>query len=156
MSRRRAAIKRKVKPDPKFNDVLVSQLTQFIMRRGKKSLAENIVYKSFDVISQKTKEDPLKVFRKAIDNVKPVLEVRSRRVGGATYQVPVDVRHERRISLALRWLIHSAKQRKEYGMIDRLAGELLDAYKNTGLAIKKREDTHKMAEANKAFAHYRW
>ncbi|MDP7555516.1 MAG: 30S ribosomal protein S7 [Nitrospinota bacterium] len=156
MSRRRAAVKRKLKPDPKFNDIIISQLTQFIMKQGKKSKAESIIYKSFDVISNKTKEDPLKVLKKAIDNVKPVLEVRSRRVGGATYQVPVDVRYERRISLALRWIVEGAKKRKEYGMIERLAGELLDAYKNTGLAIKKKEDTHKMAEANKAFAHYRW
>ena len=156
MSRRRAAVKRKLEPDPKFNDIIISQLTQFIMKQGKKSKAESIIYKSFDVISNKTKEDPLKVLKKAIDNVKPMLEVRSRRVGGATYQVPVDVRYERRISLALRWIVEGAKKRKEYGMIERLAGELLDAYKNTGLAIKKKEDTHKMAEANKAFAHYRW
>ena len=156
MSRRRAAVKRKLKPDPKFNDIIISQLTQFIMKQGKKSKAESIIYKSFDVISNKTKEDPLKVLKKAIDNVKPMLEVGSRRVGGATYQVPVDVRYERRISLALRWIVEGAKKRKEYGMIERLAGELLDAYKNTGLAIKKKEDTHKMAEANKAFAHYRW
>lgn len=156
MSRRRAAVKRKLKPDPKFNDILISQLTQFIMKKGKKSLAESIIYKSFDVISDKTKEDPIKILKKAVDNVKPMLEVRSRRVGGATYQVPVDVRYERRISLALRWIVEGAKQRKEYGMIERLASELLDAYKNTGLAVKKKENTHKMAEANKAFAHYRW
>lgn len=156
MSRRRAAVKRKGKPDPKFNDLLVNQFTQLLMRNGKKGIAENIVYKSFDIVSDKTKEDPVKVFKKAIDNVRPVIEVRSRRVGGATYQVPVDIRHERRITLALRWLIQSAKQRKEYGMINRLASEMMDAYKNTGLAIKKKEDTHKMAEANKAFAHYRW
>ncbi len=131
MSRRRAAVKRKLKPDPKFNDIIISQLTQFIMKQGKKSKAESIIYKSFDVISNKTKEDPLKVLKKAIDNVKPMLEVRSRRVGGATYQVPVDVRYERRISLALRWIVEGAKKRKEYGMIERLAGELLDAYKNT-------------------------
>ncbi|HJP17355.1 MAG TPA: 30S ribosomal protein S7 [Nitrospinota bacterium] len=156
MSRRRAAVKRKLKPDPKFNEVIISQLTQFIMKQGKKSVAESIIYKSFDVITEKTKEDPLKVLKKAVDNVKPMLEVRSRRVGGATYQVPVDVRYERRISLALRWIVEGAKQRKEYGMVERLASELLDAYKNTGLAVKKKENTHKMAEANKAFAHYRW
>tara|TARA_B100000959_G_scaffold285127_1_gene358833 strand:- start:253 stop:723 length:471 start_codon:yes stop_codon:yes gene_type:complete len=156
MSRRRAAVKRKLKPDPKFNEVIISQLTQFIMKQGKKSVAESIIYKSFDVITEKTKEDPLKVLKKAVDNVKPMLEVRSRRVGGATYQVPVDVRYERRISLALRWIVEGAKQRKEYGMVERLASELLDAYKNTGIAVKKKENTHKMAEANKAFAHYRW
>lgn len=156
MSRRRAAVKRKIKPDPKFNNIHVSLFANFIMRGGKKSLAESIVYKSFDIISKKVGEDPLKIFKKALDNAKPVLEVRSRRVGGATYQVPVDIRPERRVTLGIRWIIHSAKQRKEYGMINRLAGELLDAYKNTGLAIKKKEDTHKMAEANKAFAHYRW
>ncbi len=156
MSRRRSAVKRKVKPDPKFNDTLVTQLTIFIMRKGKKSVAEKIVYKSFEVISKKTKEDPLKVFKKALNNVKPLLEVKSRRVGGATYQVPVEVRPERRITLGIRWIIQSAKQRKENEMINRLAGELLDAYKNTGIAIKKKEDTHRMADANKAFAHYRW
>lgn len=156
MSRRRSAVKRKVKPDPKFNDILVTRLTIFIMRKGKKSLAEKIVYKAFDAISEKTKEEPLKIFKKALNNVKPALEVKSRRVGGATYQVPVEIRPERRTTLAIRWLIHSARQRKENEMTDRLAGELLDAYKNTGLTVKKKEDTHRMAEANKAFAHYRW
>lgn len=156
MSRRRSAVKRKVKADPKFNDNLVSKFTNFIMRNGGKSVAEQIVYKSFDVISEKTKEDPLRIFKKALDNVKPVLEVKSRRVGGATYQIPVDIRPERRVGLGLRWIIESAEQRKEYGMVNRLAGELLDAYKNTGLSVKKKDDTHKMAEANKAFAHYRW
>lgn len=156
MSRRRPAVKRKVKTDPKFNDIHISLFANFIMKGGKKSLAERIVYKSLDVIFKKTNEDPLKVFKKALDNVRPVLEVRSRRVGGATYQVPVDIRPERRVTLGIRWIIQSAKQRKEHGMINRLAGELLDAYKNTGLAIKKKEDTHRMAEANKAFAHYRW
>lgn len=156
MSRRRAAIKRKVKPDPKFNDILVSRLTKIIMKKGKKSLAEKIVYKSFDVISEKTSEDPLKVFKKALDNVKPMLEVKSRRVGGATYQVPVEIRPDRKIALGIRWIIQAAEQRKEYGIINRLAGELLDAHKKIGLAVKKKEDTHKMADANKAFAHYRW
>lgn len=156
MSRRRSAVKKKIKPDPKFNDTLVAQLTIFIMRKGKKSLAEKIVYKAFEVISVKTKEEPVKIFKKALNNVKPALEVKSRRVGGATYQVPVEIRPERRITLAIRWLIQSARQRKEHEMIDKLAGELLDAYKNTGLTVKKKEDTHRMAEANKAFAHYRW
>jgi small subunit ribosomal protein S7 len=156
MSRRRAAVKRKIKPDPKFNEILVTQLTILLMRQGKKSLAEKIVYSCFDIISEETKEEPLKIFKKALSNVKPSLEVKSRRVGGATYQVPVEVRPERRTALGIRWIIQSAKQRKENEMVNRLAREILDAYKNTGLSVKKKEDTHRMAEANRAFAHYRW
>ena len=156
MSRRRSAVKRKIKPDPKFNEVLVSQLTILLMRKGKKSLAEKIVYNCFDLISKESDEDPLKVFKKALSNVKPSLEVKSRRVGGATYQVTVEIRPGRRTSLGIRWIIQSAKQRKENEMTNRLAREILDAYKNTGLSIKKKEDTHRMAEANRAFAHYRW
>ena len=156
MSRRRAAVKRKIKPDPKFNEILVTQLTILLMRQGKKSLAEKIVYSCFDIISEETKEEPLKIFKKALSNVKPSLEVKSRRVGGATYQVPVEVRPERRTALGIRWIIQCAKQRKENEMVNRLAREILDAYKNTGLSVKKKEDTHRMAEANRAFAHYRW
>jgi len=148
--------KRDILPDPKYNDKLVARFINNIMRRGKRSLAESIIYQAFDKIKEKAKEDPLKVFKKALDNVKPVLEVRPRRVGGATYQVPVEVRSERRLSLAMRWLVTYAKGRGERTMIEKLAGELLDAANNRGGAVKKREDVHKMAEANKAFAHYRW
>jgi small subunit ribosomal protein S7 len=156
MSRRRAAAKREVLPDPKYGDVVITKFTNGLMEDGKKSVAERILYGALTQIEQKTKQDPLKVFRDAIENVKPALEVRSRRVGGATYQVPVEVRPSRRQSLAIRWLIDIASKRSENTMTDRLAGEILDAANNRGAAIKKREDTHRMAEANKAFSHYRW
>jgi small subunit ribosomal protein S7 len=156
MSRRRAAAKREVLPDPKYGDTVITKFTNGLMGEGKKSVAERIIYGALAHIEQKTRQDPLKVFREAIDNVKPAVEVRSRRVGGATYQVPVEVRPARRQSLAIRWIIDIAAKRSENTMIERLAGELLDAANNRGAAIKKREDTHKMAEANKAFSHYRW
>lgn len=156
MPRRRVVEKRKILPDPKFNDRLLAKFINKVMRDGKKSVAERIVYGAFGVIEARTGEEPLRVFKKALDNVKPVLEVKSRRVGGATYQVPVEVRPERRVSLAMRWLIQHARLRGEKTMVEKLAGELLDAANNRGGAVKKREDTHKMAEANKAFAHYRW
>ena len=156
MPRRREVPKREILPDPKFSNRLVTKFMNGIMRRGKKSLAESILYGAFDVIERKTKENPLKLFEKAVENTKPLLEVRSRRVGGSTYQVPVEVRYERKTALAIRWLIGYAKQRPEKGMMNKLAGELIDAANMRGAAIKKREDTHRMAEANKAFAHYRW
>lgn len=156
MPRRREVHKRVLLPDPKFNSKLAARFINGIMRRGKKSLAESVLYGALDIMERKSKEDPLKLFEKALDNVRPVLEVRSRRVGGSTYQVPVEIRSERRTALAIRWLIGYAKQRPEKGMMNKLAAELLDAAGNRGAAIKKKEDTHKMAEANKAFAHYRW
>ncbi len=156
MPRRREVPKREILPDPKYNSRLVAKFINNIMRDGKKSVAERIMYGAFDLIEQRTKQDPLEVFHKAMDNVRPVIEVKSRRVGGATYQVPVEVRPERRDALAMRWLISYAKNRSEKTMIEKLAGELLDAAQNRGGAIKKKEDTHRMAEANKAFAHYRW
>lgn len=157
MSRRRRAPKRKLLPDPKFNSVLVARFVNGLMERGKKSLAEGIFYKAIEQVKSKTNEqDVMKVFSKAVDNVKPILEVKSRRVGGATYQVPVDVPAERRVSLAVRWIVQYARARKGIPMTERLAAELLDAYKGTGSSVKKREDTHKMAEANRAFAHYKW
>ena len=156
MSRRHSAEKREINPDPKFGDLVVTKFMNAIMLHGKKSVAESIVYGAFDVVQGKTKQEPLGVFHSALDNVAPHVEVRSRRVGGATYQVPVDVRPERRQALAIRWLITAARKRNETTMVDRLSGELMDAANNTGAAIKKKEDTHKMAEANKAFAHYRW
>ncbi len=156
MPRKGGVVKRPVTPDLKYNDVLVSRFINGLMRKGKKSVAQRIFYSALDLVGQRTKEDPLKVFHQAMDNVKPLIEVKSRRVGGATYQVPVEVRHDRRISLAIRWLISYAKARPEKSMVTKLAGELVDASQNRGGAIKKREDTHKMAEANKAFAHYRW
>ncbi len=156
MPRRREVPKREVLPDPKYNSRLVAKFVNNIMRKGKKSLAERILYGAFDLIEQRTKQDPLEVFHKAMDNVRPIIEVKSRRVGGATYQVPVEVRPARRDALAMRWLIGFSKQRSEKTMVERLAGELLDASQRRGAAIKKREDTHRMAEANKAFAHYRW
>ncbi|GMV64578.1 MAG: 30S ribosomal protein S7 [Candidatus Hinthialibacteria bacterium] len=143
-------------PDPKFKSVLVSMLINRLTLCGKRSVAEKIVYRAFDTIAEKTGEDPLEVFNRAIDNSKPLVEVRSRRVGGATYQVPVEVRQERRITLALRWLTGYARNRNERSMENKLVGELLDAAKGQGETIKKRQDTHRMAEANKAFAHYRW
>ena len=143
-------------PDPKYKSVQVSMLINKIMLEGKRSVAEKIVYGAFDVIGEKTGEDPLEVFNRALENAKPLVEVRSRRVGGATYQVPVEVRAERRMTLALRWLTSYARNRNERTMISKLVGELLDAAKGQGDTIKKRQDTHRMAEANKAFAHYRW
>jgi small subunit ribosomal protein S7 len=156
MSRRHSAVKREINPDPKFGDVVVSKFMNNLMYEGKKSVAENIVYGAFDRIRDKTKQDPLAVFHQALDNVSPAIEVRSRRVGGATYQVPVEVRIERRQALAIRWLITAARGRNENTMVDRLSGELMDAANNRGTAVKKREDTHRMAEANRAFSHYRW
>jgi small subunit ribosomal protein S7 len=156
MSRRHSAEKREIIPDPKFHDVIVTKFMNSVMYEGKKSTAERIVYGAFDIIEAKMKSDPLAVFKSALENVAPAIEVRSRRVGGATYQVPVDVRPERRQALAIRWLIAAARNRNETTMIDRLSGELMDAANNRGTAVKKREDTHKMAEANRAFAHYRW
>lgn len=156
MPRRKVVSKRPVPPDPKYGDTLVTRCVNVVMKQGKKSLAERIVYGAFDMLRERTGEEPLQVFKQAVDNVKPVLEVRSRRVGGSTYQIPVDVDPYRRIALSMRWIIGSARSRGERGMTQRLAAELLDAYNNTGSAVKRREDTHRMAEANKAFAHYRW
>jgi len=156
MSRRHRAEKREINPDPKFGDTVVTKFMNAIMLDGKKSVAERIVYGAFDVIQDKTKQEPVELFHQALDNVAPHVEVRSRRVGGATYQVPVDVRPERRQALAIRWMITAARKRNETTMVDRLSGELMDAANNRGSAVKKREDTHKMAEANRAFSHYRW
>jgi small subunit ribosomal protein S7 len=156
MSRRHAAEKREILPDPKFGDLVVSKFMNCLMLDGKKSAAERIVYGAFDSIADKTKGDPVKVFHDALDNVKPAIEVRSRRVGGATYQVPVEVRNDRRQALAIRWIINAVRARNENTMVDRLSSELMDAANNRGNAVKKREDTHRMAEANKAFSHYRW
>ena len=156
MSRRRRADKREIIPDPKFGNVVVTKLMNSIMYAGKKSVAEGIVYGAFDTIEGKTKGNPLTVFQQALDNVMPSIEVRSRRVGGATYQVPVEVRTSRRQALGLRWIIEAARGRNEKTMTERLSAELLDASNNRGNAVKKREDTHKMAEANRAFSHYRW
>ena len=156
MSRRRAAIKREVLPDAKYGDKVVAKFINAVMYEGKKSVAERIVYGAFDKVAARSSQDPVKVFHEALDNVKPALEVRSRRVGGATYQVPVEVRPERRQALALRWIIDFARKRSETTMVDRLSGEFMDAANNRGGAVKKREDTHRMAEANKAFSHYRW
>jgi|SRR5512139_1834945 small subunit ribosomal protein S7 len=156
MARRREAEKRELLPDPKYNSKLVSRFITILMGDGKKATAEKACYGAFDIMKDKTGSDPLKVFKTAVDNVKPLLEVKPRRVGGATYQVPMEVRPQRKIALALRWIVGYARQRKEKTIRERLAGELLDAYNNTGTSIKKKEDTHKMAEANRAFAHYRW
>ncbi len=156
MPRRRVAEKREILPDPKYNSKLMSKFINVLMKEGKKSTAEKICYGALDSIRKKTGSDPLKVFKTAIENVKPLVEVKPRRVGGATYQVPVEVRAHRRIALAFRWIINYSRGRSEKTMQERLAGELLDTYNNTGSSIKKKEDTHKMAEANKAFAHYRW
>jgi small subunit ribosomal protein S7 len=156
MARRRVAEKREALPDPKFHDLLVTKFINVLMLSGKKSTAERIFYGALDLVADRSKQDPLGVFKRAMDNVKPVLEVKSRRVGGSTYQVPVEVRPDRRQALSARWIVQSAKSRSERTMRQRLAGELLDASNNTGVSIKKKEDTHKMAEANKAFAHYRW
>src|SRR3954447_15279394 len=156
MPRRREVAKRKILPDPKFQDRLLAKFINDMMRKGEKSVAERVCYRAMDLVQERAKEDPLKTFKKALDNVKPVLEVKSRRVGGATYQVPVEVRQDRRVALGMRWIISYAKARGEKTMQEKLAGEILDAANNRGNAVKKREDTHKMAEANKAFAHYRW
>jgi len=156
MSRRHAAEKREVLPDAKYGDLVLSKFMNTLMLNGKKSIAEKIIYGAFDAIQKKSGQDPLKTFHEAIDNVKPSVEVRSRRVGGATYQVPVEVRPARRQALAIRWIVSMARKRSENTMTDRLSGELMDAANNRGNAVKKREDTHKMADANKAFAHYRW
>ena len=156
MSRRHRAEKRLVLPDPKFKDTIVSKFMSCLMFDGKRSIAEKIVYGAFDRIQQKSGSEPVKIFHDALENVRPHLEVRSRRVGGATYQVPVEVRAERAQALAIRWLIDSSRKRGEATMMDRLSGELMDAANNRGNAVKKREDTHKMAEANRAFSHYRW
>jgi len=156
MPRRREVPKRRILPDPKYKDKLISKFTNTIMLSGKKAVAEGILYGALDVIQERFKEDPLEVFRKALDNVKPKLEVKSRRVGGATYQVPVEVRQDRARALAIRWLITAARGRNEQTMTGRLSGELMDAANNRGNAVKKREDTHKMADANRAFSHYRW
>jgi small subunit ribosomal protein S7 len=156
MPRKGGVVKRPVPHDLKYNDQLVSRFINGLMDRGKKSTAQRILYNAMDIMGQRGGDEPLKLFHQAVDNVKPLIEVKSRRVGGATYQVPVEVRADRRISLAIRWLIGYAKARSEKSMEAKLAGELLDAAANRGATIKKREDTHKMAEANKAFAHYRW
>ncbi len=156
MPRRKIVAKRPVLPDSKYGDLFITRCVNVLMKQGKKNLAEHIMYGALEIVRERLGEDPLKVFRQAVDNVKPVLEVRSRRVGGSTYQIPVDVPPDRRIALSMRWIVGSARSRGERGMMRRLAAELVDAYNNTGSAVKKREDTHRMAEANKAFAHYRW
>ncbi len=156
MSRRHSAEKREIIPDAKFGDVILTKFMNSIMYDGKKSTAEAIVYGAFDSIEGKTRQEPLPVFKAALENVAPAIEVRSRRVGGATYQVPVEVRPERRQALAIRWIITAARARNDKTMVDRLSAELLDASNNRGNAVKKREDTHRMAEANRAFSHYRW
>jgi small subunit ribosomal protein S7 len=156
MSRRHSAEKREIIPDPKFHDIIVTKFMNSVMYEGKKSTAERIVYGAFEIIEGKLKSDPLAVFKSALENVAPAIEVRSRRVGGATYQVPVEVRTERRQALAIRWLITAARGRNDKTMVERLSSELMDAANNRGNAVKKREDTHRMAEANRAFSHYRW
>ncbi|MBI5428723.1 MAG: 30S ribosomal protein S7 [Nitrospinae bacterium] len=156
MGRRREAVKREVAADPKFNDVTVARFINSILKKGKKSLAERLFYGALEEIGKKTKEDPMKVFRKAVENASPLLEVRSRRVGGATYQVPVEVKSGRRLALSMRWIIAHARDRAGRAFSEKLSGEIIDAYNNTGGAIKKKEEVHRMAEANKAFAHYRW
>ena len=156
MPRRRVVEKRKILPDPKFQDRVVAKFINNLMRQGKKATGEKIIYGAFALVENRLKDDPLKVFKKALDNVKPTLEVKSRRVGGATYQVPIEVRAGRSTTLALRWLVSYSRQRREKTMTERLMNEILDASNGLGAAVKKREDTHKMAESNKAFAHYRW
>ncbi len=156
MSRRHRAEKREVHPDPKFGDKTVSKFMNYVMIDGKKSAAEKIVYGAFDRIEEKLRRQPVELFKEAIDNVTPAIEVRSRRVGGATYQVPVEVRPDRKLALAMRWIIAAARSRNETTMVDKLSNELMDAAQNRGAAVKKREDTHRMAEANRAFSHYRW
>jgi small subunit ribosomal protein S7 len=156
MSRRHSAERREVDPDPKFQDLVITKFMNAVMEQGKKSVAERIVYGALDKMEARAKSDPVALFHQALENVMPAVEVRSRRVGGATYQVPVEVRPERRQALAIRWIITAARSRNESTMVDKLSGELLDASSNRGNAVKKREDTHKMAEANRAFSHYRW
>jgi small subunit ribosomal protein S7 len=156
MSRRHSAEKREIIPDPKYGDIIVTKFMNSIMYDGKKSAAETIVYGALEIVEGKLKADPLPIFKQALDNVAPAIEVRSRRVGGATYQVPVEVRTERRQALAIRWLITAARGRNDKTMVERLSAELMDAANNRGNAVKKREDTHRMAEANRAFSHYRW
>lgn len=156
MPRRREVAKRIILPDPKYNDRVVAKLVNIMMQDGKKSTAERALYNALDLVAKRANEEAVKVLKKSLDNIKPMLEVKSRRVGGSTYQVPVEVRADRRTSLAMRWLIKYANDRSEKTMTDKLAGEILDAFNNRGAAVKKREDTHKMAEANRAFAHYRW
>jgi len=156
MSRRHRAEKREIIPDPKFGDVVLTKFMNNLMRDGKKSVAESIVYGALDRVQEKTGAEPLPLFHEALENVSPAVEVRSRRVGGATYQVPVEVRTDRRQALAIRWMIDAARKRSERTMVDRLSAELMDAAQNRGVAVKKREDTHRMAEANRAFSHYRW
>ena len=156
MPRRKVAVKREVLPDQRFGDRLVSKFINMLMRQGKRSIAETVCYSAFELIKQKSGSDPMKIFKGAVENVKPMVEVKSRRVGGASYQVPVEIRQNRRTTLALRWITLYAHQRAGKSMEEKLAAELMDASNNTGGAVKKREDTHKMAEANKAFAHYRW
>ncbi len=156
MPRKGSVKRREIKPDSVYQSVLIAKFINCIMRKGKKTIAEKVIYGALDLIREKTNEDALKVFTKAIENVKPKIEVRSRRIGGATYQIPIDVPEFRATSLGIRWIIEGAKKRNEKSMVEKLSSEILDAYNNRGSAIKKREDTHKMAEANKAFAHYRW
>ena len=156
MSRRHRAEKRQINPDPKFGNMTVSKFMNYVMIDGKKAAAEKIVYGALDKIEAKTRRSPIDLFSEALENVTPSVEVRSRRVGGATYQVPVEVRPDRKIALAMRWIINAARARNETTMVDRLSGELMDAAQNRGAAVKKREDTHRMAEANRAFSHYRW
>jgi len=156
MPRRRVAKKREITPDARYSDVLVTTFINHLMKMGKKSVAEKVFYESMDQIGRKTKEDPLKIFKRAMENVKPQVEVKSRRVGGATYQVPVEVRAERKTALAIRWIIGFARSRSEKGVVQKLSSEVIDAFNGRGNAMKKKDDTHRMAEANKAFAHYRW
>ena len=156
MARRRVAAKREILPDPKYGDTSLSKFINVLMLDGKKSVAEKIIYGALDIVAEKGKDEPLETFHKALDNIRPSVEVKSRRVGGSNYQVPVEVRGERRTALGMRWMVESARKRSEKSMGQRLAGEILDAFESKGSAVKKREDTHRMAEANKAFAHYRW
>jgi len=156
MGRKKKSIDRVINPDPKYNSVLVSKFVNRMMWEGKRSVSLRIVHEALGILQSKTEKEPMEVFTKALENVKPVVEVKSRRVGGATYQVPVDIREPRKEALCMRWIINAARDRSGHGMGERLAAELLDAYNSTGTAFKKKEDTHKMAEANKAFAHYRW
>lgn len=156
MGRKKKTVVREILPDPKYNSVIVSKFVGRMLWQGKKSIAVRIVHDALDAVRQKTEKDPLEVFLKALENVKPMVEVKSRRVGGATYQVPIEIREARREALAMRWMINAARGRAGHEMSERLCAELMDAFNNTGTAFKKKEDTHKMAEANKAFAHYRW
>ncbi len=156
MARRRRAVRRELLPDPKFNSVVVAKFTSNLMKDGKKSVAENALYSSLDMVAERTGEDPLSVFQKALDNIKPVVEVKPRRVGGSTYQIPVEVSPHRRQALAMRWLIQYSRERSERTIAERLAAEIIAASNNDGNSVRRREDTHRMAEANKAFSHYRW